>query len=140
MSTFTERLNNLMKNVTNEKSDDTEFKDRMSDAEQAGQNRTGRSKTRLILENMNCDYANFFNISAIKEEVVLSFGVDRNWEHAPQIHDVELNARIILNPLAAKRLSSVLNQLVQEYEKRFQTTEKELLERARLEAERATKH
>ena len=139
MSTFTERMNGLTKNVANKKSSDTASDGQVRDAKPE-QTSTRRSKIQYNSENLNSDYANFFNISAIKEEVILTFGIDHNWEHSPEIHDVELNTRIILNPLAAKRLSKILNQLVQEYEKRFQTVETELLKRASQEAAKATKH
>jgi hypothetical protein len=139
MSTFTERRNGLIKNVANKKSGDTTSDGQVRHANQAEQ-APRRAKIHYDTANLTSDYTNFFNLSAIKEEIILTFGIDQNWEHSPEIHVIDLNTRIILNPLAAKRLSKILNQLVQEYEKRFQTAEKELLARASLEAEKATKH
>jgi len=140
MSTFQERMGDLLKSVANKKEGDTPSDGQVHDARQSQQTPPRKDKIHYDIANLTSDYANFFNLSAIKEEIILTFGIDQNWEHSPEIHDVDLSTRIILNPLAAKRLLKILNQLVQEYEKRFQIAEKELLARASLEATKATKH
>jgi hypothetical protein len=64
-------------------------------------------------------YANVCNVSSSREEVVLVFGTNNAWEReASEVH-VKLNSRVILSPFAAKRLSLLLNSVVQQYEARF---------------------
>ncbi len=64
-------------------------------------------------------YANVCNVSSSREEVVLVFGMNNAWERdASEVH-VKLNSRVILSPFAAKRLSLLLNSVVQQYEARF---------------------
>lgn len=139
MSSFRERMNELMQNMA-ENPDENASQGPLPNAKQPDQSRARRKKIHYDSANISNSYANFFQISAIKEEVILTFGVDLNWEHSPQIHEVELDSRIILNPLAAKRVSLMLSRFVQEYEKRFQSMDKELVERATQEAAKATKH
>jgi hypothetical protein len=64
-------------------------------------------------------YANVCNVSSSREEVVLVFGLNNAWERdASEVH-VKLNSRVILSPFAVKRLSLLLNSVVQQYEARF---------------------
>jgi hypothetical protein len=73
--------------------------------------------------HLTSSYANFCNANSTREEVVLNFGVNKNWERGPQPDSVEidLNHRIVLSPFAAKRLTSLLQQLMKEYETRYGT-------------------
>ena len=72
------------------------------------------------ISKLTSSYANFCNANSTREEVVLNFGVNKNWDRgvagAP---DIELNHRIMLSPFAAKRLSALLQQLIKEYEGRY---------------------
>jgi hypothetical protein len=71
--------------------------------------------------NLTSSYANFCNANSTREEVVLNFGVNKNWERGtgPKGVEIELNHRIVLSPFAAKRLSALLQQLMKEYETRY---------------------
>ncbi len=64
-------------------------------------------------------YANVCNVSSTREEVVLVFGVNQAWERDVREVKVQLTDRVILSPFAAKRLSLLLNNVVQQYEARF---------------------
>lgn len=64
-------------------------------------------------------YANVCNVSSSREEVVLGFGLNNAWERDASEVRVKLNSRVILSPYAAKRLSLLLNKVVQQYEARF---------------------
>ena len=66
--------------------------------------------------NMNSSYANVANVSSTREEFNLLFGTNRNWNQAQRDVVIELNERIVMNPLAAKRLSILLSQAVAKYE------------------------
>ena len=69
-------------------------------------------------EITNC-YANVCNVSSSREEVVLVFGMNKEWERNPGDIQVKLSSRIILSPYAAKRMAMLLNNVMQQYEARF---------------------
>jgi hypothetical protein len=71
--------------------------------------------------HLTSSYANFCNANSTREEVVLNFGVNKNWERGagPDSMEIELNHRIVLSPFAAKRLTGLLQQLMKEYESRY---------------------
>lgn len=69
--------------------------------------------------NLHSSYANFCNANSTREEVVLNFGVNNNWDRSQGALEVELNHRIVLSPFAAKRLASLMQQLMKEYETRY---------------------
>lgn len=69
--------------------------------------------------NMNSTYANVCNVTSTREEFSLLFGTNQTWNRAEQQVTVELSDRIILNPYAAKRLTLLLNNIINEYENRF---------------------
>jgi len=66
--------------------------------------------------NMKSVYASFAQVKAAQEEVMLLFGTKRTTQLDQNELQVKLNERIVLNPIAAKRLLVVLNKTVQEYE------------------------
>src|SRR5689334_24777730 len=68
-------------------------------------------------EITNC-YANVCNVSSSREEVVLVFGVNKQWERNSDDIQVKLNSRVILSPFAAKRMTMLLNNVMQQYEDR----------------------
>jgi hypothetical protein len=47
------------------------------------------------------------------------FGTNQAWRSGQKEVAIELSDRVILSPFAAKRLSRLLNSVVEEYEKRF---------------------
>lgn len=64
-------------------------------------------------------YCNFVNATSTREEVVLNFGVNQNWDRMAGEVEIELGHRIILSPFAAKRLTDLLQKLMAEYENRY---------------------
>lgn len=64
-------------------------------------------------------YANVCNVSSSREEVVMVFGMNKAWEKGGTDIQVKLSNRVILSPFAAKRLSLLLNNVLQQYEERF---------------------
>ena len=76
-------------------------------------------KVRWKSDGLKSSYANFCNATSTREEVVLNFGVNHNWERAPQDMEIELEHRIVLSPYAAKRLAQLLSKLLSEYETRY---------------------
>jgi hypothetical protein len=73
--------------------------------------------------NLKSSYANVCNVSSTREEVVLLFGVNQSWQGATNEVTVQLTDRLILSPFAAKRLSILLDNVMQQYEQRFGSLE-----------------
>lgn len=68
---------------------------------------------------MKSSYANVCNVTSTREEVVLLFGMNQAWNRGQKEVTIHLTDRIVLSPYAAKRLSMLLQGVVNEYEKRF---------------------
>lgn len=81
---------------------------------------TPQAAMRVNDSNLKSTYCNMCNANSTREEVVLNFGVNQNWDRASSL-DVNLEHRVILSPFAAKRLSQMLAKLVEEYEQRYGT-------------------
>jgi len=69
--------------------------------------------------NMRSTYANVCNVASTREEFTLLFGTNQSWHMGHNELKVDLSDRIILNPYAAKRLSLLLNGIINEYESRY---------------------
>ena len=68
---------------------------------------------------MKSSYANVCNVTSTREEVVMLFGVNQAWNRGQKEVTIQLTDRIIVSPFAAKRLVTLLEGVVKEYEKRF---------------------
>ena len=79
-----------------------------------------RNQPKVNTSSLKSSYCNVCNAVSTREEVVLSFGVNQNWELSQTQNEleIELQHRIILSPFAAKRLQEVLSKLVKDYETR----------------------
>ena len=76
---------------------------------------------RFRTANVKSTYCNMCNATSTREEVVLNFGINQNWDqpgNAAEFLEVDLEHRVILSPFAAKRLSEALTRLMQDYEQR----------------------
>ena len=75
---------------------------------------------------MQTQFANVVNEQGTREQVDIYFGTNRTWnaESGGQV-TVELSNRIILTPLAAKRLSTILANVLREHERRYGALEVE---------------
>jgi len=69
--------------------------------------------------NMKSSYANVCNVTSTREEVVMLFGLNQAWNRGQKEVTIQLTDRIIISPYAAKRLATLLEGVVKEYEKRF---------------------
>ena len=74
---------------------------------------------RMNTANLKSSYCNMCNANSTREEVVLNFGVNQNWDRMASEVEIELAHRIILSPFAAKRLTDLLQKLMAEYEGRY---------------------
>ena len=85
----------------------------------AGNTSAGGMKVHWDQSKMKSAYANVCNVTSTREEVTLLFGTNQTWSSGQKELTIELSDRLILNPYAAKRLSLLLNNVVQQYESRF---------------------
>lgn len=70
--------------------------------------------------SMETCFANVVNVQGTREQVDLFFGTNRTWNVTDNGEvSVELSNRIILTPLAAKRLWTVLGNVLREHESRY---------------------
>jgi hypothetical protein len=83
----------------------------------------GAEGTRIKWDDsaMKSSYANVCNVTSTREEVVMLFGINQAWNRGQKEVTIQLTDRIIISPYAAKRLVTLLEGVVQEYEKRFGT-------------------
>src|SRR5713226_9929847 len=65
---------------------------------------------------MKSSYANVCNVTSTREEVVMLFGINQAWNAGQKEVTVQLTDRIILSPLAAKRLAILLGNILREHE------------------------
>ena len=95
----------------------------MSDENTARMEKTTKLKTPKVHWDdsaMKTCYANVVNASSTREEVTIFFGTNQTWnlkEDAEVV--IKLSDRVILNPLAAKRLWTLLGGVLSEYESRY---------------------
>lgn len=77
-------------------------------------------------DKMATQYANVVNVQSTREQVDLFFGTNLTWnpETGGQM-TVELTNRIMVTPLAAKRLSTILAAVLAEHERRYGALEVE---------------
>jgi hypothetical protein len=68
---------------------------------------------------MNTSYANVCNVLGSREEITLLFGANQAWHSGQKEVKVLLSDRIVLNPYAAKRLATILERTLKEYETRY---------------------
>jgi len=69
--------------------------------------------------SMVTTYANVCNVMGTREEIMLMFGANQAWQSDQKEVKVALSNRIVLNPFAAKRLMSMLEMGLKEYETRY---------------------
>lgn len=96
----------------------TETKGRKGE-EPAAPAEQGQFKVNWDTAKLTTSYANVCNVSSTREEVTLLFGTNQTVQPGQRELSVELSDRIILSPFAAKRLYLVLQNVIEQYEKRF---------------------
>ena len=88
-------------------------------AQVQAQAQADQSRVRWNTTGLKSSYCNVANATSTREEVVLNFGINQNWDRSgAQDFEIDLQHRIILSPFAAKRLSDLLTRLLGEYESR----------------------
>ena len=64
-------------------------------------------------------YANRFNVIARREEIILCFGLNQALEAGQKEVTVQLSNGIVLSPFTAKRLATVLDRVLRDYESKY---------------------
>jgi hypothetical protein len=90
-----------------------------ADAAAATADKKAQQQVKLDMSQLKSSYCNVANVTSTREEVVLNFGINQNWDLGQKAMDVELLHRVILSPFAAKRLNNMMTKLLQEYESRY---------------------
>jgi hypothetical protein len=73
----------------------------------------------LTTDKLTSSYCNVATVNGTREEVVLSFGLNQDWDRASPEMQIALLKRIVLSPHGAKRFEQRLAQVLAEYEKRY---------------------
>ncbi|MFM2112242.1 MAG: hypothetical protein RLZZ271_902 [Pseudomonadota bacterium] len=68
---------------------------------------------------MQTTYANVCNVMGTREEIMVLFGTNQAWQADSKEVQVNLSNRIVVNPYAAKRLLTMLEIGLREYESRY---------------------
>jgi hypothetical protein len=76
-------------------------------------------KIRWDDSKMQSSYANVCNVASTREEVVLLFGVNQAWQAGQAEIPIQLTNRVIISPHAAKRMATLLENVLKEHESRF---------------------
>jgi hypothetical protein len=84
-----------------------------------GASAPAQPQIRVETSNIKSTYCNVCNGTSTREEVVLTFGVNQDWDLGPQMREIHLHHRIILSPYAAKRLQELITKLVADHETRY---------------------
>ena len=73
--------------------------------------------------SMRSVYANVCNVTGTREEMVFLFGMNQAWHSGQSEVTIQLADRIVMSPFVAKRLSTLLNNVVKDYEAKYGTLE-----------------
>ena len=74
---------------------------------------------RLDTSDLKSSYCNVCNATSTREEIVLNFGINQNWDLGQPNLEVQLRHRIIMSPFAVKRLNDMLSNVIKQHEVRF---------------------
>ncbi len=85
----------------------------------SGETAQAGPKIRWDDTHMQSAYANVCNVASTREEVVLLFGINQAWHSGQQEIPIQLTTRIIMSPHVAKRMATLLNNIIKEPESRF---------------------
>ena len=97
-------------------------------------------KINLLKAKVISNYANVCRLACIKEEVVLNFGVCDDWGFGIQDVNVDLRNRLILNPILAKKLARVLDDVLTRYELHYGELQIQQKQRLTADTTNMTRH
>lgn len=74
---------------------------------------------KVTTDKLTSNYCNVTTVNSTREEMVLSFGLNQDWDRASPELQIAMLKRIVLSPHGAKRFQQRLAQVLAEYEKRY---------------------
>ena len=92
---------------------------KVPDATAAGQ----QIKIKWDDSSMRSVYSNVCNVAGTREEIVLLFGMNQAWYSGQKEVTIQLADRIVMSPFVAKRLATLLNSVIRDYESKYGTLE-----------------
>lgn len=78
-------------------------------------------KLRWDTSELKTSYSNVCNVLSTREEVTFLFGMNQSYQMGEPELTVQLSNRIILSPYVAKRFLTLLQNVVADHEKRFES-------------------
>jgi hypothetical protein len=84
---------------------------------------TQQVKVRWDDSSMRSVYSNVCNVAGTREEIVLLFGMNQAWHSGQKEVTIQLADRIVMSPFVAKRLTTLLNNVIKDYESKYGTLE-----------------
>lgn len=93
-------------------------KDATTQAKEGAASSSSQQGIKVDTSSLKSSYCNVVSGNSTREEVVLSFGVNQDWDLGPKPREIQLHHRIILSPGAAKRLLDLMMKLVHDHEAR----------------------
>jgi hypothetical protein len=78
-----------------------------------------KMKVRWDSANMHSAYSNVCNVAGTREEIVLLFGMNQAWNAEAKEMTIQVTDRIVMSPFVAKRLATLLNNVIKDYETKY---------------------
>lgn len=101
-------------------SEENKNEDADSSTPEEGAKKSTSPKVHWDDSGLTTSYANVVNAAATQEEVTVFFGTNQTWNVRTENElTIKLTERVILNPLAAKRLFILLGSVLKDYEARY---------------------
>ncbi len=85
----------------------------------------GQVRIRWDDSSMRSVYSNVCNVAGTREEIVLLFGMNQAWHSGQKEVTIQLADRIVMSPFVAKRLATLLGNVIRDYESKFGSLDKE---------------
>ena len=83
----------------------------------------GESQTqpKIVCDHANIQpvYADATNVTGGRDEIAILFGKNQSLQPGEKQINIQISDRIVLSPLVAKRLSILLSDVIQDYERAF---------------------
>ncbi len=79
----------------------------------------GQVKIRWDDSSMRNVYSNVCNVAGTREEIILLFGMNQAWHSGQKEVTIQLADRIVMSPFVAKRLATLLTNVIRDYESKF---------------------
>lgn len=76
-------------------------------------------RVKLNTTGMKSSYCNVCNATSTQEEVVMNFGLNQSWDRPDGDLEIDIQHRVIMSPLAARKLHSILGELLEQYQSRY---------------------